>query len=192
MRSHIADKRRFAAIAVVAGSIMLVGCGSDDAVDEAAEQPAVRIVVPDEPTGCPRVVVLSDAAEEVQFRPGGRDLTDMVARATFGEFDGGCEYDDDSVTVELSLQVISELGPAARDREARFEYFVAITDPQNRILVKEVFDTTIPFPDGRNVAGVTEELTQRIPLDQLATGVAYDIVLGFQLDDDQLDFNRGR
>jgi hypothetical protein len=190
MLPNINARAGFAAGAVLALAIPLAGCGSDDTLEEEAEQPQVRFVVPDDPTGCPRVVVLRDAAEEVQLRPGGRDLTDMVARATFGQFDGGCEYDDTGVDVEVTLQLISELGPAATGRQAQFDYFVAVTDPQDVILAKEVFSTTIEFPEGRNVAGVTEELRQRIPLDRLATGPAYDIILGFQLTEDQLDYNR--
>jgi hypothetical protein len=191
----MASRAGFTAGALLACALALSGCGSDDTGEEAAledepDRPDVRVVVPDDPTGCPRVVVLRDAAQEVQFRGTSQDLTDMVARATFGDFEGGCQYFDDRVTVDMTLQLFAELGPAAQGREADFEYFVAITDPQNEILAKEVFPTTIAFAEGRNVAGVSEELTQTIPLERLATGAAYSVVLGFQLDEAQLNYNR--
>jgi hypothetical protein len=192
MPSNIAPRPGFAAVALFGCALVLAACGTDDTVDDEPEQPEVRVVVPDEPTGCPRVVVLRDAAQAVEFRPGGSDLTDMVARATFGDFEGGCEYYDEGVTVNLTLTLFSELGPAARSREAEFQYFVAILDPQQTVLEKEVFATTFTFPEGRNVVAVPEDVIPRIPLDRLATGPAYNVVLGFQLSEEQLDYNRRR
>ena len=157
------------------------GCGGGETYD------------PQQATGCPRVAIVADAAEVVEFRPGpGRDLTDVVSRGFMGELAGACEYDGDegTVTVEVQLPIVGERGPAATGGEAAFTYFVAVTDPASTILAKELFDTSVAFAEGQTRAGTVEELEQVIPLANPAQGVNYQILIGFQLTPEQLDFNR--
>jgi len=184
--------RPLLAPAALAALVALAACGGNDDPAEAAAAPAREVVVAEpQPTGCPRVVFVEDAAQEVRFRPGaGRDLTDVEWRAAFVGFGGGCEYDDEAVDVELILNIAAERGPAATGGEAALDYFVAVADPQQQLLVKEIFETSIVFPESGDTAGTSEELVQRIPLDNPALGRAYRIVVGFQLSPDQLEFNR--
>ncbi len=175
------------AAALLAG---LAACSGDDNPEEAP--PAREVVVAEpQPTGCPRILFVDEAAQEVRFRPGpGRDLTDVEWRAAFAGFGGGCEYDDSGVDVDLILNIVAERGPAATSDEAAFDYFVAVADPQQQVLAKEIFQTDIVFPAGGATAGTSEALVQRIPLDNAALGRAYYILVGFQLSPQQLEFNR--
>lgn len=180
---------------VLVSALALAGCGGNDEEDAAlAEDPPPPPPRPaPEPTGCPRVSILEDAAQLVAFRPGaGRDLTDVTLRGVVAGFDGGCEYFDDHVQVAMRLSILAERGPAAGSNEADLEYFIAIADPEERILNKEVFTTNVTFPTGGSQAGTVETLDYRIPLDQLAAGRFYRILVGFQLTPEQLEYNRTR
>jgi hypothetical protein len=167
--------------AVLLAPLAAAACGGGETYD------------PLQATGCPRVAIVADAAEVVEFRPGpGRDLTDVVARGVMGELGGACEYDSEAgtVTVEVQLPIVGERGPAATGDDAAFRYFVAVADPARTILAKEVFDTSVAFEEGQTRAGTVEELEQVIPIPSGAAGAGYQVLIGFQLTPEQLDFNR--
>lgn len=173
----------------------LAACGGSDEPDAAiAEEPPPPAARPDpQPTGCPRVSIVGDAAQLVTFRPGaGRDLTDITMRGVIAGFDGGCEYFEDHVGVTMRLSIVAERGPAGSNNDANFNYFIAVADPQERILNKEIFATSVTFPVGGSQAGTLETLEYRIPLDRPASGSFYRVLVGFQLTPDQLEYNRAR
>src|SRR5579885_711191 len=59
--------------------LALSGCGGDNASNAALLPP------------CPRPVLLDDAADLTQFRPTGRDITDMVLNARITGLNGACK-----------------------------------------------------------------------------------------------------
>lgn len=146
---------------------------------------------PNLPQGCPQVSVLRDASEVTLFDGAGRDLTDIVARAAIGDYQGECDYIDDPARVEVTLllPIVAERGPAA-DGPVTVDYFVSVIDPDARVLGKQVFSTTIEFESGVARGGSVEELAQRIPLPSLASGESHGIIIGFQLTPEQLRYNR--
>ncbi|NBC95736.1 MAG: hypothetical protein GVY27_05200 [Deinococcus-Thermus bacterium] len=130
-----------------------------------------------------------------QFRPGGgRDLTDVVARAIVADYTGECTYRDspDRVEVEMALALVAERGPAAEGGPVSVDYFVSVLDPEGRILNKRVFTAEMEFEDAGPRGGSLQQLRQEIPLPGLGVGQAYGIVVGFQLTPEQLRYNRER
>ncbi len=143
------------------------------------------------PTSCPRVAIVTEAARVVQFGPGaGRDPTDIVSRGQIADYNGTCTYGDGRVTVDLTVDIVGERGPAGSGGDLPLQYFVAIADPTQAIIAKQVFDTSIALADGASRGGVREQLTQRIPLPDAALGPRYQVLVGFQLTPEQLDYNR--
>ncbi|UEM20582.1 hypothetical protein JL100_026470 [Skermanella mucosa] len=157
--------------------------GTDGQPPAAAEANAV-------PLACPRVTIPEETREVTRFRAGGRDLTDVTSRAAVLDYTGGCEYGRDGVTVNLNLVLGAERGPGTRDTQGAYRYFVAITDPSGRIVAKREFDTTIDFSPNVGRGGSIEELQQQIPLPEGASAANYGVVVGFQLDPAELEFNR--
>ena len=142
---------------------------------------------------CPRVNVLADAATVTKFRDSpGRDLTDVTAEGEIADTLAECRYDRQAVNVDLQIAIAAQRGPADRNRAAEFDYFVAITDPQQNILAKEVFRVRLPFDDNRGRVGQVEEIEQRIPLASLSRGPDYQILVGFQLTPEEIEWNRRR
>lgn len=188
-------RRRLIGTLALSFALGLTGCGGNGEEEAAltedlpppppAERPAPQ------PTGCPRVAIVDDAAQMMVFRPGpGRDLTDVALRGVIAGFDGGCEYFEDHVNVAMRLSIAAEQGPAATGDSAELDYFIAIADPEGRILTKEVFDASVRFPPGGDQAGTVETLDYRIPLEEPAAGRFYRVLVGFQLTPEQLDYNR--
>lgn len=141
--------------------------------------------------GCPRVAIVRDAAMATQFRAGsGRDPSDVVSRAQLANITGGCEYGREGVTVNVDLALVAERGPAMQGAQGSYQYFVAIVDPQEQVVAKREFPTTVDFPGNATRSGSKEELQQFVPLPKGQGARDWQVLIGFQLTPDQLEHNR--
>ncbi len=157
--------------------LVLSGCGNF--LDRGPKEP------------CPRISILSEAAQVTQFQEGpGRDLRDVRFQGKFGNIAVNCSVDDGNVVMQTSIEVIVAMGPAATERVGQFSFFVALTDPSEDILVKEVFVSPLEFQANQRRSGVVEQIEQRFSLKSGERAARYAILVGFQLSRDQLDYNR--
>ncbi len=139
---------------------------------------------------CPKVGIVRELQEVTQFRPGGKDMTDMTSRAALTDYTGNCEYASDGVTVNLNLFVLAERGPAMQGNQASYRYFVAVARPgEEAPASKSEFDTTVEFPKGQTRVVTKEELAPKIPLPKDVNAKDWQVLVGFQLTPEQLDFN---
>jgi hypothetical protein len=146
---------------------------------------------PPEPA-CPEGSILAELATVTRFQGAGRDLTDVVNQGEIADLLIQCKYDRRGVTIDLQLAVAAMRGPADRARRVEFDYFVAITDPQKRIIAKEPFHISFDFADNRTRVVQVEEIEPRIPLADLKQATAYEILIGFQLTPDEIAWNRAQ
>ena len=145
------------------------------------------------PPACPRASIISDGATVTRFREGtGRDLTDVVVKGELVDVAVDCNYDRRGVDVALQVAIAATRGPADRTRVADFEYFVAVADAQRNILAKEVFQVRFQFPPNQQRVGTVDEIEPRIPLKSRDQGVDYQIIVGFQLTPEEIDWNRSQ
>ncbi len=147
------------------------------------------------PPPCPRVSVLSDASKLVRYREGpGRDITDVLFEAGISDFVGSCVYRDNNtrVTIELSVMFDLRRGPANRDRQAGFEYFVAIPKFHPAPEGKRRLPIRVDFPGNRTRSRVTDVLEVEIPIAKGSSGTDYPVFIGFQLSASELRENRAR
>jgi hypothetical protein len=149
------------------------------------------------PPVCPRIGILADAASMVKFRPGqGRDLTDVEHEAEILSVDRTCELRDKGAAVEvvITVQMAASRGPAAPEATTiALPYFVAVVErASQRIVGRESIAGQVELPPGRRRAGVGEEITERIPLSAGRSPADYEILVGLQLTEEQLEYNRRR
>ena len=144
------------------------------------------------PPPCPRVRMLADTANLVDFRGPGRDLTDVAFEAEITGVDAVCDYNKarTEVTVTTKISLIGTRGPATPGAAAlEVPFYVAITDVAENIIAKETFGSKLEFQQSRRRIGVVEEISQKIPLAGRRPS-EYEILVGLQLNADQLEFNR--
>lgn len=146
---------------------------------------------------CPRVSVLSDASNLTRFRPGpGRDITDVTLTAEITGFKGGCTWDNDKKILTVALQVEMDLrrGPAASGDEAEVTYFVAVPRLYPDPKAKMILPVKTKFPSGADRLHVMDnEVDVNLPIKDMNNDVDKDdIVLGLQLDQAELEYNRRR
>jgi len=142
---------------------------------------------------CPRGVIPADASTVTRFRDGpGRDLTDVLVTANIlNILVDQCKYDKNSVEVtNFQIAITADRGPADRSKAADFEYWIAIVDPDKKILTRKTFNLHFDFSELNHVGTVVADLEPRIPLPDIMKAPDYQIVVGFQLTPEELAWNR--
>lgn len=166
---------------VLVGAVLLTGaCSSNNKNAGAAEV-------------CPKVGVLADASQLVEFSGAAGDVGGVVYRANIVNAAIRCQYTKRWVDLTLILQFHAVRGPSSLGRAYQFRYFVAVTDPSENILAKEVFKLPLQFPSAENEAVLRDKVERiRIPMKKKRkeTGMAYQVLVGFDLTPDQVIYNR--
>lgn len=145
------------------------------------------------PKVCPRVSLLNEAAKMTQYRAGpGRDLIDVRFEARVHDVNWNCKYSKNRLRVVAAIDIVAHRGPASEEGNAVVPFFVAIIDKSQNIIAKEEFKSEIEFPDKRRRSGIREEIEQTVFLKKGESGADYEIIVGLQLNEQQLQQNRGR
>lgn len=145
------------------------------------------------PPACPHAGILADAADITRYRPGGRDLTDLVLDGRITSVSGDCTREDRRtliVTARATLQLTR--GPAARGPIEPVPVFVAVSE-NGRLLDRQAYNVVPSFPGNSDtLTATTDDVTLKLPISPEKPGSAYDLVVGFQLTPDELAINRRR
>jgi len=155
---------------------------------------AIKANIPDK---CPGIEVLPDT-KSITYFEGDHIGSAITARAQLVDIKGGCDYSKDSVIVDLDMIMKGHITDKGRydgrkDLEAfmTFPYFVAVMDPDGKLIDKKIMATAMRFQPSIDDLDHAEKITQTIPLKDVSLGSKYTITLGFQLNRQQLDYNRG-
>ena len=141
------------------------------------------------PTGaCPSTVILRPLAQTAVFGPAPERRPDNVAfYGLLSEADIKCEYTGDAIRMTLEIVVVGERGPAAKADSVDFQYFVAVTGPDQSILSKRPFPVRIVFDTPQKRSGVTDHIEETVPLGG-NNGADLSVVVGFQQSPEVVDF----
>ncbi|OAN56871.1 hypothetical protein [Magnetospirillum moscoviense] len=145
-----------------------------------------------EPPPCPPVYILGDAGTLTKYKDGkGRDLTDVEFEAEINGFQGDCKYDEKGALVEIQVSFAIKRGPGDTDRKAEFTYFAAVPLFYPAKDAKAEFPVSVEFPQATNYVRYTDEpVVLRIPVKDSDIIQNYEIYLGFQATQEQLERNR--
>ena len=167
-----------AALLVVAA---VVGCSSSEKKAEA----------------CPRVAVLSEAGSLTRYvRSSGTDILDIDFQGEIADLDAQCEYPDKKATRQVLVQLapvfVLSRGAANTDRKADFTYFVSVVRNEE-ILSKQLFEVSSEFADNRSRVVLKDDnppIAVDIPLPYRAAEYEYEVLVGFQLTQEELQRNQ--
>lgn len=140
---------------------------------------------------CPVVGIPDDLARVSHFQGQGTDFANLAVSARLSDAKGDCTFDKTGINVTMNVSLIAQTGPAMTGQTADFAYFVAILDPDGKIIAKKVFPAPITFADGQKRRGSVETIDQRIPLADYHQAGKYRVEVGFQLSEEELSYNRG-
>lgn len=141
---------------------------------------------------CPPAASLYNASRVVELDGKGMSFNNITYTGEMVDVRLFCRYaDDDPVRAELEIDFAFGKGPQGTDMRHEYTYWVAVTRRSGKVLNKEYFTVGADFRDGP-VTGATDVLQSiRIPrADDTISAANFEIVIGFDLTDEQVQFNK--
>jgi hypothetical protein len=145
---------------------------------------------------CPQVKVLSDLSSIYQFKnPAAPVQSELVASTTVDTLRASCTAAPNSVSVELEFDFKGMLGPVGvKDLNGQanytYPYFLAVLAPDGSIMAKDVFALSMIYENQQITYFKRESLRQVIPLLAGQKPEDFQIIVGFQLSEAELTYNR--
>lgn len=141
---------------------------------------------------CPTVGALYDAGRIVKFAGDSEQYSDI---AYTGEIIGVrllCRYvEAQPLLAEVEIGFAFGQGPQGLADSHDYEYFVAVTRRNRTVLAREEFTVSADFRQGPVDSAAEVISSIRIPrLDQTISGGNFEVLIGFELTDEQLKFNK--
>lgn len=143
-------------------------------------------------SGCPSIGTLEDARTLTRFAPGA-GINPSATRLQVRIADAvptSCTIRGANGVVEMQVRFDLAQPDAASGERTGFGYFVAISDPDSRIIAREGFELGVTFPDDRTRASATDDVVTTIPLPPGARLEDYRLLVGLQLTPEELEYNR--
>lgn len=145
---------------------------------------------------CPKIEVVRELSMVHQFiEEPSTAPEDRISSIEIKNVRNKCKTNGSNIIVDLDIDFEGHIGPQARSWNTEkpsfaYPYFIAVTTPEGNINAKEVFALTVSYGKGEETIMQTEHLRQLIPADGAVYGNAHALLLGFQLTDRELSYNR--
>lgn len=176
-------------VAVLLAPLALSGCG----MFTSKEDEAMDAIAAAAPKPCPTVGVLAGADTITVFDGKGHDLTDVVLKATIDKAVTSCEYDTDehTISVDIAYNGSAEMGPAATGTDMNLKGFLAVTRTDGKLVRKDIYDIPLSFDKGSQQIRFLKSIDGTVvPYGGTVNGSIYEMLVGFQVTKEQLDYNR--
>lgn len=147
---------------------------------------------------CPQVQVIEDLRTYDDFTDESSPSENvLISRARISQVNSSCHQDVRTVTVDVKVNfegILGSQGRMAASDQPFFSYpfFVAIAKNNGKVLSKEIFAASMTYPSGSNSQTYHENLRFIIPAETVRQSARHKILIGFQLNPDQLSYNRKR
>jgi len=139
---------------------------------------------------CLAVAVVGDVGTLTRFNGPGHTTGDVEFTASIMDADSRCEEGSD-VRSEVTFYVGAQSGPALANRTVTLPYFVAVLKDNSQIISKKIFNVTLTFDD-TGYAYSRQVVGQHIPTIEQARRYNYELLLGFQMDPQDVVYNMER
>lgn len=186
------------------GTLVLGGCQTMDNLVSDIKSLDIPLAANSEPTPedfiketeCAQINIVDDLRFLSEFSdPDTQDEANLISRANIKKVETDCTFKDKSMTVDLTVHFEGYLGDHAKQHRMRspyfsYPFFVAILSPSDEILAKEIFSAAFNYSNNNAQTVHIEKIRQIIPLRNASDRNRYKIMLGFQLEKEQLAYNR--
>jgi len=143
---------------------------------------------------CPLMGVLYDSSRLVNFaQPNNQRYANIAYTGEMQGVQGLCRYvGADPITMNMEIQMAFGRGPASTSDRQTYRYWVAVTRRGRAPIEKAYFDVDVHWNRGEAVVTRTEQI-ERIVIpraNEEISGENFEILVGFELTPEQLQFNR--
>jgi hypothetical protein len=143
---------------------------------------------------CPLMGVLYDNSRLVKFAaPDNQRYANIEYTGELQGVRGLCRYvGDDPITMGIEIDMAFGRGPAATSDRQTYRYWVAVTRRGRAPIEKAYFDVDVRWPRDQAVVTRTERIEQIVipRANGEVSGENFEILVGFELTPEQLQFNR--
>ncbi len=174
--------RLFSGLVAMASAAALAGCNSGIGDTFDTRQNAGP---------CPSAASLYESARVVKTE-GGENFSDITYTGEITDVRMFCRYvGAQPLEAQLELDFAFGKGPKATGEQHTYTYWVVVMRRNGNVLAKERFTTQADFGNGR-VDAARETISDIIipRADETISGANFEILVGFELTDEQLQFNR--
>lgn len=143
---------------------------------------------------CPKIEIVDELSSFSDFNGSMRD-NNLISRVNLSQVESSCSIQRKQVAIDLKLAFNGELGPRAKMKSSdkpffSYPFFVAVTNQNGVILAKEVFAASMTYERNEQTHTYFESLRQLIPISNADHARRFRVMIGFQLTEDQLAYNR--
>jgi len=138
---------------------------------------------------CPRVALGDDVDYVARFDGKGSSKQNLLYAVKMDVPNGICFLNEDSIDVEMSVPIRIQRGPAMEDRNISFEYWVAIARTDKTILARDSYQAEAELKLDE-IGQIVDEFDQTIPITPGENGNNFVIIVGLELTEEELDYNR--
>ena len=141
---------------------------------------------------CPAVRVLYDASRFVEIE-GANKFENVGFTGEIQNVTSACRYvGEDPIEVGLNIDMALGKGPKAIGNTKDVKYWVAVTRKDIAPINKHEFTGRVEFPQGADrVRLITPTVRIEIPrAHKYISGANFEVIIGFELTDKQIEFNR--
>ena len=177
---------RLSVLSLSVAALALAGCST---VRDTLSDPAPN------PGPCPNALALYDAHRLVEIQGENPTFENVGFTAEVLNVASNCRYTDrnaDPIHMEMAVRMAFGRGPAAQGDTKTYEMFLAVTRTDRAVIDRRVYPITVTFEPGEDRVEVIEEFNSiELPrVSPTTSGANYEILVGFELTDEQLEFNR--
>lgn len=143
---------------------------------------------------CPSVSVRPDLQKLTEFQDDAKPTdSTKISEAEILHVQNTCRVENDSLVMQVDITVAGKTGPKARVKSTdqpsfAYPYFLAVTDGSGTVLSKEIFAVTVAYGKDKKEITQTENIFQTMPFPNKEAGQIYNVIVGFQLTEDQLNY----
>jgi hypothetical protein len=138
---------------------------------------------------CPATTVVPELQSLVTIVPGANGAT-IQSSGRVNTLTATCDRDGDTGVVSNLTIDFAGLRTTPAVAQLALPYFVAVADATGNILGKQQYTMILGFDPNAPVTKATDSVTVHLPLKNAQLGNIYTLVVGFQLTQSQLDYNR--
>ncbi len=141
---------------------------------------------------CPKPMILADAISITEFEDFGfNDESNIVYRARIDRIDYECNIEPNYTLGNLFIIGTVSLGQEAQDNSYSLPAFVAVINNKNEVISRSYVDMYVSIPEGATLARfefIFEDF--KLNFESSKNTNDYQILVGFKLTADQVQFNK--
>jgi hypothetical protein len=140
---------------------------------------------------CPTPLTVADAQRLTRFKDGpGRDPRDIVFEAALVASGTTCELSRNQLSVNLIMRISVNAGPSVGAGATQVPYFVRVINNSGGVVQGQQFTADFRLTSGNPRGASQEELTLRLPYNEISDLAGYRIAVGLKPTQEELNYNR--